>query len=91
MIGILEQAYSILLKTFNKRFPLFLLSSVMLFLTSCFDNGVEPITQYNQPYYLYAGNWGLDQVFVIDTENNSVVDTLKGFGSVINVLCTKSG
>ena len=42
-------------------------------------------------YNLYVGNWGFDEVFVIDTDSNAVVDTLRGFGSVWDLAVTKSG
>ncbi|MCL4511423.1 MAG: hypothetical protein M1470_10185 [Bacteroidetes bacterium] len=62
-----------------------------LLLASCKDNGTGPIIQPTQSYYLYAGNCGYDQVYVIDTDDDSVVDTLHGFGSVWDVTATKSG
>ncbi len=37
------------------------------------------------------GNLGYDQVFVVDLANDSIVDTLTGFGSVIDVRTTRSG
>lgn len=40
---------------------------------------------------LYVGNWGYDEVFVIDTDKEHVVDTLKGFFSAGNLTVTKSG
>lgn len=50
---------------------------------------VNKATNYNK--YLYVGNWEYDQVFVIDTDNDSIVDTLQGFKSVNEVLLTNSG
>lgn len=47
----------------------------------------------NKPkgYNLYFGNWGSDEIFVLDTDSNVVVDTLKGFSSVWDMAVTKSG
>lgn len=48
---------------------------------------INKATSYN----LYVGNWGFDQVYVVDTDSDRVVDTLRGFGSVWDVTPTKSG
>lgn len=42
-------------------------------------------------YNLYIGNWGYDEVFVVDTDSNAVVDTLRGFGSVWDLAVSSSG
>ena len=51
------------------------------------DKG-EPPKGYN----LYVGNWGGNEVFVMDTDSNAVVDTLSGFPYTIwHLAVTKSG
>lgn len=67
------------------------LAVMFLFLAGCKDSGVGPIIQTTQSYYLYAANYSFDQVFVIDTSNNAIVDTLHGFGSVWDITATRSG
>lgn len=43
-------------------------------------------------YYLYVGNWGSNEVFVVDTDSNIVVDTLRGFDNYIwELVVTCSG
>ncbi len=50
----------------------------------------EPCTDVK--YRLYVGNQGADQVYVIDLDSNTVIDTLSGFtGEIINLAITKSG
>jgi DNA-binding beta-propeller fold protein YncE len=46
-------------------------------------------TNYNMN--LYVGNWGYDQVFVLDTDSDTIVDTLTGFVSVSDIIATRSG
>jgi YVTN family beta-propeller protein len=45
--------------------------------------------------YLYVGNWGYDQIYVVDVATNEVVRTLSGFevglGGVWKHVATKSG
>ena len=63
-----------------------------LFAGGCKDSGIEPSTSSPiQKYYLYVGNWGFDQVYVVDTDSNTVVDTLRGFGSVWDLATTVDG
>ncbi|MFH1213028.1 MAG: T9SS type A sorting domain-containing protein [Candidatus Neomarinimicrobiota bacterium] len=50
---------------------------------------VKEITHYNMN--LYVGNYGYDQIYVIDTDDDTVIDTLKGFISVKDVVPTKGG
>jgi len=40
---------------------------------------------------LYVGNWGYDQIYVVDVDRDAVIDTLNGFRSVGNVTATTSG
>jgi len=43
-------------------------------------------------YFLYAGNWAGNEVYVIDTDNYTVVDTIGGFGDYIsNLAVTQDG
>jgi DNA-binding beta-propeller fold protein YncE len=45
-----------------------------------------------QSYYLYLGNWGSNEIFVVDTDSNVVVDTLGGFDDYIwELAVTQSG
>lgn len=41
--------------------------------------------------HLYAGNVVSDEIYIIDTKNNAIVDTLTGFRNVNNITATKSG
>lgn len=67
------------------------------FTFSCQTSGpVEPDTTSPIGYNLYVGNWGFTEVYVLDTETNSVVDTLHGFNQgfqvgVWDLAVTRSG
>jgi DNA-binding beta-propeller fold protein YncE len=41
---------------------------------------VKELTHYNMN--LYVGSRGYDQVYVIDTDSDAIIDTLTGFTSV---------
>ncbi len=74
------------MKLWTKCFCIILLGLSIL-ISSCIFKPTPTV----QSYYLYAGNWDYDEVFVIDTENNTVVDTLDGFGHVWDVAITPGG
>jgi DNA-binding beta-propeller fold protein YncE len=74
-----------------KFLNLFCIICWILAWSGCRDNPIIPPDISTQHYYLYAGNWGYDQVYVIDTDSNTVVDTLRGFGSVHDLAITHSG
>jgi len=51
-----------------------------------------PVDDNETSYFLYVGNYGGDEVFVVDTDSNAVVDTLRGFENHIwQLAVTKSG
>ena len=66
-----------------------------LFLVSCHHADEPPQPPPPSPvvkhYNLYAANQGLDEVYVIDTDSDRVTDTLRGFGSVMDITPTRSG
>lgn len=74
------------MKLWNKCFCIFLLVLSVLLISCIF----KPIPD-SKSYYLYAGNWDYDEVFVIDTEDNAVIDTLDGFGHVWDIAITPGG
>ena len=76
------------------KFKKYLLAVLLIFCeVGCERHNVieSPNLTNNKGYYLYVGNWGFDEVFVVDTDSNAVVDTLRGFGSVWDLTVTKSG
>lgn len=43
-------------------------------------------------YNLYVGNWGSNEVYIVDTNSNTMVDTLRGFDYYIwDLAITLSG
>jgi len=73
--------------------PPCLLAIVVAIFTSCTDYGTSPKTYpvHHENYRLYAGNWGYDEVYVVNTDSEKVIDTLRGFGSVWDLALTKGG
>ncbi|WP_457652731.1 YncE family protein [Rhodocaloribacter sp.] len=56
------------------------LAALCLFTAGCDLFGSDPPP--SDGFYLYIGNWSQDEVFVIDTNTNEVVRTLRGFNGV---------
>jgi len=50
---------------------------------------VNKASNYNM--YLYVASLGYDQIYIIDTDSDEIIDTLTGFRCVGNVTPTKSG
>lgn len=72
----------------RKKFLFILcLFTTLLILGCCFFPEINNSTFK----HLYAANMEYDQVFVIDVKNNTIIDTLTGFGHVISITATKSG
>jgi len=76
------------------KFKKYLLAALLIFCeVGCERQNIieSPNLIKNKGYYLYVGNWGFNEVFIVDTDSNAVVDTLRGFGSVWDLTVTKSG
>jgi DNA-binding beta-propeller fold protein YncE len=74
------------MKLWTKSFCI-IISGLSILISSCIFKPTPAV----QSYYLYAGNWDYDEVFIIDTEDNVVVDTLEGFGHVWDIAVTPGG
>lgn len=74
---------------FNVSFYLIII--LLSFGDGCKSTGTDPINSSRfKGNILFAGNWGHDQVYIVDIDSNKIVDSIKGFGSVWNLSITHS-
>ena len=71
----------------RKSLLIIVLFSIIILFNAC----IFKPNNSNEFYYLYVGNWDNDEVFIIDTEDNSVIDTLDGFEHVWDLSITPGG
>jgi 6-phosphogluconolactonase (cycloisomerase 2 family) len=69
----------------------YLIIVLLSFGDGCKSTGTDPIISSRfKGNILFAGNWGHDQVYIVDIDSNKIVDSIKGFGAVWNLAITHS-
>ncbi len=72
---------------------IFIAFLIILIVPECKKVGPTEIDDHDKSlsYYLYVGNWK-DEIFIVDTDSNVVVDTIRGFvRNICEVVVTHSG
>ncbi|MCH7529158.1 MAG: hypothetical protein IH972_06370, partial [Candidatus Marinimicrobia bacterium] len=52
---------------------------LLLGVSFCGKDPLKPPAEQKKSYVLYVGNWFGDEVTIVSTDSNSVIDTIQGF------------
>jgi DNA-binding beta-propeller fold protein YncE len=81
-------------KTMIRKKYIVITGLLALIFSGCRKEGPvdDNVTPPKSDYYLYAGGWSGDKIYIIDTDSNAVVDSIQGFMREIwSFVVTQSG